>query len=81
MKHALYRKVSLLRDVPDSHLRMGDVATLIDFVPHLSGGEEGAVLEIFNALGESFAVVTIPITAITPLRADQVPTVRTLITP
>jgi hypothetical protein len=78
MKPELFQKISLLRDVPDSNLRMGDVATLIDFVPHPSGGEEGAVLEIFNVLGESFAVVTVPVSAIASLRADQVPAVRTL---
>jgi len=37
------------------------------------------VLEIFNAIGESIAVVTVPSSAITPLRADQVPAVRSLV--
>jgi hypothetical protein len=74
----LFQEVALNRDVPADHLRAGDVATLVDYVPHPGGGEEGAVLEIFNAVGESFAVITVPASAISPLRADQVPAVRTV---
>jgi hypothetical protein len=28
----LYQEVALVRDVPEHHLRAGDIATLIDFV-------------------------------------------------
>jgi hypothetical protein len=76
MKPALYNEVALTRDWPAEKLKQGDVAMLIDYVPHPTGGEEGAVLEIFNAVGESIAVVTVPASAIAPLRADQVPAVR-----
>lgn len=51
---------------------------LIDYVPHPRGGEEGAVLEVFNAVGESITVVVVPGSAIATLRADQVPAVRVL---
>ncbi len=78
MKPELYQEVALTQDIPDAGLRTGDVATLIDYVPHPTGGEEGAVLEIFNAVGESIAVVTAPVSAICPLRSDQVPAVRSL---
>ena len=43
-----------------------------------AGGENGAVLEVFNAIGESIAGVTVPCSAVAPLRADQVPAVRRL---
>jgi hypothetical protein len=76
MKPELYDKVALTRDLPAEELKQGDVAVLIDYVSHPTGGEEGAVLEIFNAVGESIAVVTVPGSAIAPLRADQVPAVR-----
>ena len=46
----LDREVSLTRDLPEYGLRTGDIATLIDFVPHPNNGEEGCVLEIFNAI-------------------------------
>ena len=74
----LYKEVSLTMDIPGNNLRKGDVALLVDTVPHPSGGEEGAVLELFNALGESIRVVVVPITAIASLRSDQIPTVRPL---
>lgn len=82
MKLDLYKEVDkeveILRDVPDSPLRAGDVAVLVDIVPHPAGGEDGAVLEVFNAIGESIAIVTVPCSAVAPLRADQVPTVHVL---
>jgi hypothetical protein len=78
MKLDLYQQVVVVRNVAEANLKQGDVATLVDYVPHPSGGEEGAVLEVFNAIGESVAVVTVPVSAISPLSADQLPTVRNL---
>ncbi len=43
-----------------------------------SGGEEGCVLEVFNAVGETIAVVTVPVSAIVPLTASDVLKVRSL---
>jgi len=74
----LYQRVSLNCDFPEYHLKKGDVATLIDYVPHPSNGEEGSVLEIFSATGESIAVVIVPISAIKPLRNDEILSVRLL---
>lgn len=78
MKLQLYQEVALTRSVPGTNLRAGDVAVLVDMTPHPHNGEDGAVLEVFNAIGESIAVVTVPLSAVAPLRADQVPAVRTL---
>ena len=78
MKLKLYQEVVVTRDIPAENLYQGDVATLVDYVPHPAGGEMGAVLEIFNAIGESIGVATVPVSAVSPLRADQVPTVRSL---
>lgn len=74
----LYQDVALVRDVPEHQLKVGDIATLVDFVPHPKGGEEGCLLEVFNAVGESIAVVAVPISAIAALRADEILTVRSL---
>jgi hypothetical protein len=71
-------EVALTQDIPEEDLRQGDVATLVDYVSHPQQGEEGAVLEVFNALGESMTVIIVPISAIAPLRADQIPSVRSL---
>ena len=78
MKPELYQRVALRRDVTDHRLMRGDVAVLVDRVPHPSGGEPGVVLEIFNAIGESLSVVAVKESDIEPLRADEVLTVRSL---
>jgi hypothetical protein len=79
MKPNLYEDVALTKNIPGENLQKGDIAVLIDYVPAPDAGEEGAVLEVFNAIGESLAVVTVPVSAIASLRADQVPSVRTLV--
>jgi hypothetical protein len=74
----LYSEVALTRDLPEYELRAGDIATLVDFVSHPSSGEEGCVLEVFNAVGESLAVIAVPTSAVESLRADEILTVRSL---
>jgi hypothetical protein len=74
----LYQKVSLNQDVAEHNLKKDDIATLIDKVPHPSGGEEGYVLEIFNALGESIDVIIVPKSAVKPLRENEILSVRPL---
>src|SRR5271157_868919 len=68
MKPELYQRVALRRDVADHRLMRGDVAVLVDRVPHPSGGEPGVVLEVFNAIGESLSVVAVKESDIGPLR-------------
>jgi hypothetical protein len=74
----LYQEVALTHDLPEEGLKAGDVAMLVDFVAHPSNGEDGCILEVFNAIGESFAVVAVPISAVKVLRSNEVLTVRTL---
>jgi hypothetical protein len=76
VKPELYSRVILNRDVPSEHLRQGDIATVIDFLIHPHGGEEGAILEIFNVLGESVGIATVPVSAIEPMNANYVPAAR-----
>lgn len=78
MSVPLYQRVALKRDVPEHSLRRGDVAVLVEYVAHPGKGEEGCVLEVFNALGESIAVVAVPESDIEELRADEVLAVRPL---
>ena len=75
-KPKLYEEVAIARNIPEENLKQGDVAVVVEYVPHPAGGEEGAILEIFNAIGESVAVATVSISAIKSLRADQVLMVR-----
>ena len=78
MKVPLYERVALLNDLPAQGLRRGDVAVVVDYVPHPQEGEEGCVLEVFNALGNSIAVVVVPVSDVESLNADEVFTVRPL---
>jgi hypothetical protein len=79
MKPELYQRVAVRRDVDEHHLKKGDVAMLVDRVPHPSGGEPGVVLEVFNAVGESISVVAVKESDIKPLRSDEILTVRPLV--
>jgi len=75
----LYERVVLRRDVAEYRLRRGDVAVLVDRVPHPADGEDGCVLEVFNAVGDSIAVITVAESQVEPLRADEVLAVRPLV--
>jgi hypothetical protein len=78
MALTLYEEVSLRRDVPEEGLKAGDVATLVDIVPGPPGRPQGAVLEVFNALGHTVCVTSVSVEDVEPLREDEVLAVRRL---
>ena len=78
MKLSLYQEVALNRNFPDYNLQQGDMATLVDYVTHPERGEDGAILEVFNALGDTVSVVTVPASSIDVLRPSDIPSVRRL---
>jgi hypothetical protein len=80
MKLELYQTIALNRNLPEFNLHQGDIALLIDYVPHPTDGEEGAILEIFNAIGESINIVTVPISSISALQSNDTLSVRRLMT-
>jgi uncharacterized protein DUF4926 len=77
MKHELFTEVVLGKDIPEKGFKKGDVATVVERHP-ASAGEDGYSLEIFNALGDTMAVVTVPESMIGPLTKDEVFTVRSV---
>ena len=83
MKAALFSEVALARDIPEHGLSRGNVATVVEHLPATKAtrGEEGYVLEVFNAVGESIAVVAVPISAVEPLKPTQVLTARSRLSP
>ena len=74
----LYEQASFKVDVPEFKLKAGDVGTVVEILPHPTGGPRGIMLEVFNALGETIAVVTVPETQVEPLSEDEVWSVRRL---
>jgi len=59
MAYELFTKVALKADLPAHKLKRGDVATVVEAHPGRQGQEPGYSLEVFNAVGETIAVVTV----------------------
>jgi hypothetical protein len=77
MAFELYTDVALARDVAELGLRRGDLVKIVDH--HVApDGEEGYSIEVFNALGETIAVTTVPAGSLEALREDEVLSVRPL---
>lgn len=77
MKFPLYSQVAFAVDLPADGIRCGDVATIVDYhAAPTPGGEPGCSVEVFNALGETLAVVTLPESKLEALRSDEVLAVR-----
>lgn len=78
MKYTLFEEVVLLKDIPEKKLKKGDVATIVEY-HSVQDGEDGYSLEVFNAVGDTVAVITVPVSAIKPLSKDEVFNVRLLL--
>ncbi len=77
MKYELFKEVVLLRDIPEKKLKKGDVATIVEYHPSDTCGD-GYSLEVYNALGDTIAVVTVSESEIEPLKEDEVFSVRSI---
>lgn len=77
MRFELFSQVALARDVPEKALQAGDVATIVEHHPTTSG-EDGYTLEVFDAVGETLAVLTLAESELEELRAGEVLSVRAL---
>jgi len=77
---ALYQRVALTRDLPEHSLCKGDVAVVVEHLPGTlaSGDEAGYALEVFNAIGETMAVIMAPVSAVKPLTEHEILQVRPL---
>jgi hypothetical protein len=63
--------VVLARDLPEHHLKRGDIVKLVEH--HVAPDHtEGYSAEVFNAPGNTLAVITVPDAALEPLREDEV---------
>jgi len=79
MKFPLYSRVAFTVAVPAEGICRGDVATVVEQHPApRAGAEPGYSVEVFNAIGGTLAVLTLPESSFESLRSDEVLSVRTL---
>lgn len=76
MKYPIFHRIALAEDLPPENLRRGDVATIVEFYEGRPGQEPGYELEVFNAVGETIAGVTVRESQIERLRSDEILSVR-----
>jgi hypothetical protein len=77
MKVELYKDAVLTCDVPEHRLCRGDIVKLVDH--HVApDGTQGYSIEAFNAVGHTIAVTAVPVSALDPLRQDEILCARTL---
>jgi ribosomal protein L14 len=77
MAFELFSRVALKDDVPRHKLKKGDVATVVEHHPGMDR-EDGYSLEVFNALGETIAVLVLAESQIEPLFNNEVLHIRVL---
>lgn len=75
MTFELYSDVVLTVDIPSSALRAGDVVRVVDYHP-VATGEDGWSIEVFNAIGDTIAVATVPESSLSSLEANEILSVR-----
>jgi len=78
MKFEMFSRVVLKTDVSEHGLRRGDLATIVDFHPGVPGQEPGYSLEVFNAVGDTVAVIALGESQIETLREDEILCARVL---
>ena len=75
MEFPLYTDVILVRDVPEEGLHAGDIGVVVER-HDVAGRETGYSVEFFDMLGNTVAVVTVPVSTLrVPTHTDR-PTVR-----
>jgi hypothetical protein len=63
--------VLLARDLPEHHLKRGNFVKLVEH--HIAPDRtESYSAELFNALGDTLAAITVPDSALEPLREDEI---------
>jgi inorganic pyrophosphatase/exopolyphosphatase len=77
MSFELFNRVALRVDIPSHNLQKGDIATIVDHHP-VKNGEDGYSLEVFNAVGETIAVMVVAESQIEPLSQNEVLRIRVL---
>ncbi|WP_340103242.1 DUF4926 domain-containing protein [Rhodohalobacter sp. 8-1] len=77
MKYELFSEVVLLKDIPEEKLKTGEIATVVENHPSESS-EDGYTLEVFNAVVDTNAVITVTVSDIESLKESEVLRIRSM---
>ena len=77
MSLELFERVVLTEDLPGEGLCAGDVGVVVEHYAANAKTPEGYELEFLSARGDTVAVVSVPATAVRPVRDREVLAVRT----
>jgi hypothetical protein len=78
MAYELFTRVALQEDFPQYRLRKGDIAVVVERHEGSDELETGYSLEVFNALGETMAILVVSESQIEPLMENEILHVRQL---
>ena len=78
MAYQLFTRVSLKEDFPEYGLHEGDLATIVEKHDGEPGQETGYSLEVFNAIGETIAVLVVEESKIDAIKKKEIFHVRRL---
>jgi hypothetical protein len=76
MTFELFTRISLAEDLPEYGLHKGDLATIVETHEGRPGQEMGYSLEVFNAVGETIAVLVVEESKINPVKGNEILHVR-----
>lgn len=77
MKVELYEDAVLTCDIPNHHLKKGDIVKVVD--QHVApGGLKGFSIEVLNAIDETIAVTSVAESALEPLTQNEILCARRL---
>jgi len=76
MGFKLFTRVSLAEDLPEYGLHKGDLATIVERHEGKPRQETGYSLEVFNAVGETIAVLVVEGSKINPVKENEILHVR-----
>ncbi len=78
MKFPLYSRVVLATDFPEDHLKKGDIGVVVEHLPAPDGTNDGYILEIFDAQGNTVGVLPVVESDLESPRRNTVLTFREL---
>jgi hypothetical protein len=78
MKFELYSQAALNIDVPKYGLQKGDVVTLVEFLEGDDTLPNAYMCEVFNAVGDTIAVITVEEGQLIQLSKNEILHIRSL---